>query len=373
MGTVLSRLPPSLVALAICCGLASACADPPPEPSAASNEAAPSADPSAPLADPPPNHAVEIETDQADAVLALLDSLVATGEIAEADWQSLVASEGYRRLQARELAMGREFSDTAFREFLLAAETRAGAARLASTVESWKQADLDTAAARALAYLPEGSSLRATLYPVIKPQGNSFVFEVETDPAIFLYVDPEIPRPVFENTLAHELHHIGYAAACEDPAGDLAEGLRTSLVWAGAFGEGLAMLAAAGGPEIHPHAASKPEDRERWNLDVARFEPDLRRVEAFFLDVIAGRLETAEVVETARSFFGVQGPWYTVGWKMAATIEKAFGRERLITAMCDPRHLFATYNEAAVAMNGAGEELPLWSPELLAHWQVDEG
>ncbi len=364
-----SRIPGPLGAFVLWAGLVGACGeDLPGTSSAASNEAP---EPAASAVPAPPSHEVTIETDQADAVLAILESLDSSAEIADSDWQRLIATEGYRRLQARELAMGREFSDAAFREFLLSGETRAAAEKLASTVASWKQADLDRAASRALAYLPAGSALRATLYPVIKPQGNSFVFEVDSDPAIFLFVDPEVPRPVFENTLAHELHHIGYAAACEDPGGPMPEGVRASLVWAGAFGEGLAMLAAAGGPEIHPHAASKAEDRDRWNRDVARFEPDLRRVEIFFLDVIEGRLETAEIVEAARSFFGVQGPWYTVGWKMAATIEEVFGRDRLIDVLCDPRLLLATYNEAAVAQSSAGEELPVWSPELLAHWQVD--
>jgi hypothetical protein len=34
---------------------------------------------------------------------------------------------------------------------------------------------------------------------VIKPKTNSLVFEVDTDPAIFLYIDPEISREKFEN------------------------------------------------------------------------------------------------------------------------------------------------------------------------------
>jgi len=38
--------------------------------------------------------------------------------------------------------------------------------------------------------------------------------------------------------------------------------------WIGAFGEGFAMLAAAGGPAIHPHAVSSPEERARWDKDV---------------------------------------------------------------------------------------------------------
>jgi hypothetical protein len=68
----------------------------------------------------------------------------------------------------------------------------------------------------------------------------------------------------------------------------------------------------------------------------------------------------------AYSFFGVQGPWYTVGWKMAVTIERHFGRARLIACMLDPRQVLAVYNQAAAEQDRAGgEQLPLWSPELL--------
>ena len=62
----------------------------------------------------------------------------------------------------------------------------------------------------------------------------------------------------------------------------------------GAFGEGIAMLAAAGGPDIHPHAAGKAEDRERWDRDVARFPEDLRKLDAFFRDVLSGKLSEDE-------------------------------------------------------------------------------
>src|ERR671927_436895 len=70
-------------------------------------------------------------------------------------------------------------------------------------------ADANRAARRALAYLPKNAYIRAKIYPVIKPRENSFVFEVKTDPAIFLYLDPAVGQKKFENTLAHELHHIG--------------------------------------------------------------------------------------------------------------------------------------------------------------------
>ena len=141
---------------------------------------------------------------------------------------------------------------------------------------------------------------------------------------------------------------------------------RTALTYARAFGEGFAMLAAAGGPDIHPHAVSGPEDRARWDRDVANFDSDLRTVEKFFLDVLAGRLSEQQIGEAVAPFYGEQGAWYTVGWKMSVVIEKALGRRTLVATMCDPRLLFATYNRAAARHNRKSRRpLALWSPTLL--------
>ena len=60
-------------------------------------------------------------------------------------------------------------------------------------------------------------------------------------------------------------------------------------------------------------------------------------------------------------FFGEQGAWYTVGWKMAVTIERQRGREHLVRCMRDPRHLVTTWNAIAATDTG----LPQWSEELV--------
>lgn len=264
--------------------------------------------------------------------------------------------------------MQRPFEDSEFKSFVMSEGLAVRSAALADTLAAWRQADVDGAAQRALAYLPAGATIRAKIYPMIKPRENSFVFDVGTDPAIFLFIDPKMSTAQLENTLAHELHHIGYGGSCPPaPAAAevarLPEAARAVVRWIGAFGEGLAMLAAAGGPQIHPHAVSAPEDRARWDLDVARFEEDLKKVEGFFLDILDGRLSEEEAQRDGFAFFGVQGPWYTVGWRMAATIEQAFGRARLIEATCDMRVLPATYNEAARSRSSA--PTALWSAAIL--------
>src|SRR5260370_40507547 len=100
-----------------------------------------------------------------------------------------------------------------------------------------------------MAYLPGADLIRAKIYPEIKPSHNSFVFDVDTDPAIFLYIDPEVSQEKFENTLAHELHHIGFGGSCpskpvKDETAKLPQAAQVTLKWIGAFGEGFARLAA---------------------------------------------------------------------------------------------------------------------------------
>jgi Putative zinc dependent peptidase (DUF5700) len=324
----------------------------------------------------PPTLDVHIDADEAAAALAAAAARHSGGDAAAASWERVRASEGYRRLARREAAMGRPFSDSAFRAFLESDTLAARVPALAATLEQWGRADVGAAARRAAAYLPDGAPIRATVYLVVKPRTNSFVFETGTDSAaIFMYVDPAVRREKLENTLAHELHHVGYARACADTA-DAPDSSRSAdqvrvaalMPWLGAFGEGVAVLAAAGGPDVHPHAVSDSAERARWDRDFANAPADLRRLEAFFLDVLDGRLaEPDSVRQRAMSFLGdAQGPWYTVGYLMAATVERTYGRRALVGALCDPRHLLALYNRAAAARPTAAAPLPTWSPALLA-------
>ncbi len=89
---------------------------------------------------------------------------------------------------------------------------------------------------------------------------------------------------------------------------------------------------------------------------------------AFFLSVLDGKAgDDAAIDKKMMGYFGVQGPWYTVGWKIATTIEAQFGRKRAIDAFCDPRRLLTTYNEAARLQNrGQAAPLPLWDLRLAA-------
>jgi Putative zinc dependent peptidase (DUF5700) len=314
---------------------------------------------------------VRLVTDEADAVLAILAKRKANQPITEADWQRVFQSEGYVRLKQRETSMQRSFEEADFKTFVLSDQLAERAPALQQTLANWKHLDPTRPGRAALAYLPKGAHIRAKIYPVIKPRDNTFVFDTKNDPAIFFYIDPKMNRAKFENTLAHELHHIGYAGSCptKQIAGEISKlppHVQSALTWIGAFGEGLAMLAAAGGPNVHPHAVSGAEERARWDKDVANFNDDLKKVERFLLDVLEEKLTGDEITKKGYSFFGVQGPWYTVGWKMSVLIEKTYGRAKLIECICDQRKLLSTYNQAAARHNRRTREpLALWSTSLI--------
>ena len=127
------------------------------------------------------------------------------------------------------------------------------------------------------------------------------------------------------------------------------------------------MLAAAGGPEVDPVATYKPKLQAEWKRDMQNFNSDLERVQQFFLDASEGRITSEdEVRERGFTFFGSIGPWYSVGYRMAVVVEKRYGRAALIDCMLDLRRLLASYNQAAAEQNkSGGEQLALWSPELL--------
>ena len=314
---------------------------------------------------------VKMITDEAEAVLSLLEKRKADRQISEDDWRRLFQSEGYVRLKRRELGMKRSFEDADFKTFVLSDALLERAPGLASTLAKWKQSDMTHAARLALAYLPKGARISAKIYPEIKPRENSFVYDIDTDPAIFLYLDPKKTKEKFESDVAHEMHHIGYGTACPtkkttDEIDRLPKNSQTVVTWVRAFGEGFAVLAAAGGPDVHPHAASPAEERARWDRDITNFNDDLKRVERFFLDVLENRLTGDEVETQARTFYGTQGPWYTVGWKMAVVIEKTYGRRKLVECICDVRQLLPTYNRAAQELNRRSHaKLALWSDSLL--------
>lgn len=327
---------------------------------------------------------IQIHADftEADAALVILDKRNSTRPVTDSDWQALFITEPYQRLKKREAAMHREFTDEDFKKFLLSDELLKQRAALARTIQDWKHADLRAAATRVLQYLPAESVIRTKVFPLIKPLHNSFVFDMDTDPAIFLYIDPSESAASFENTVAHEMHHIGLSSvdkAYEEKIASLPPAAARVARWMGAFGEGEAMLAAAGGPDIDPVANASQELKGNWARGKREFNEDLRKVSDFFLQVLDGKLQGDAIGQKGSEFFGVQGPWYTVGYKMAVIVERRYGRTSLIDCMRDPRLLLVRYNAAAKEMNQATQTsggssgsqlLALWPSEILEETQA---
>jgi hypothetical protein len=90
-------------------------------------------------------------------------------------------------------------------------------------------------------------------------------------------------------------------------------------------------------------------------------------LDRFLLDVLDGKFATEqELIEGVMAFLGVQGPWYTVGWKMAQCVEAARGRSALLACMRDPRQLLHMFNEITQERHRDSDSMPvLWSDELL--------
>lgn len=312
----------------------------------------------------------KLDTSEAQAVLTILDERAAGKTPSETDWKRLFDSEPYVRLKKREASMHRDFTDEDFKRFMMSDDLLKKAPALRRTLEERKKTNLTSVAARILPYLPATAKVHASVYPVIKPQSNSFVFETDTNPAIFLYLDPDQSQSDFENTVAHESHHIGFSDAMKQYESNikaLPSNAQKAAEWMGAFGEGLAVLAAAGSPDVHPMRDFKQADQIRWDQDVKYVNQQISELNQYFKDVIDGGFTKPEIADhEAYTFFGYRGPWYTVGYKMGQTVEKRYGRAVLIQCMEDPRLLLAKYDEAATEANVSGKEkLALWSPEVL--------
>jgi len=121
-----------------------------------------------------------------------------------------------------------------------------------------------------------------------------------------------------------------------------------------------------GSPDVHPHATSPQKERDQWDADLANFPTDVDRLSRFFGSLLDGSLSGAAAAQEGAAFYGVQGPWYTVGWRMAAVIEHRLGKARLIGVLGDPVSIFRTWNEAADAhLRATGTDLPRWPPSLI--------
>src|SRR5574341_2192604 len=113
------------------------------------------------------------------------------------------------------------------------------------------------------------------------------------------------------------------------PDSGVAPGVSAARDWMSGFAEGRAVLAAAGGPDVHPHATSDSAERAVWERDVALVPRDVARLEAFYVDLLDGKLSDEAARDRGFTFVSTdsvpQGAFYTVGWYMAAVVERELG------------------------------------------------
>ena len=317
-----------------------------------------------------PQIRLQLDSSEADRAIVILELERSGRPVAEQDWKRLFATAPYRALKAREASMGRSFTDDQFKAFLSSRDALAQLGTWKRTVAGMKSADMAAIGKHVLNWLPAGATLRAKVFPEIKPLQNSFVWKEQPSdsPAIFLSVQKQ-SRDSFENTVAHELHHIGLdslEARQEALQAGLPAQVKLAVKWMGAFGEGEAMLAAAGSDDRHPHWEDDAVARARWDSDMMHFNADLNSVQDLLLDILDGKLTTDdEIQKRAAPFWGYQGAWYTVGYEMAALVDKRFGRKSFDECLLDPRLLLERYNEVAKEANANGASLATWSPELM--------
>ena len=264
--------------------------------------------------------------------------------------------------------MHREFSDDDFQKFLVSPEAIARTAEWEQTLSSMEKANMSAVGEGVLQWLPPEAVIRARVFPEIKPKTNSFVWsDAHGEHAIFLYLEKQT-QAQFENTVSHECHHIGLSSLDEmqkKKFAGLPENVKTAIEWAGAFGEGEAMLAAAGSTERHPHWEDDDMARARWDSDMTHLNQDVSALTQFFNDILDGKLQSDAIQEKAAPFFGRQGAFYTVGYEMAALVEKRFGRQVFLDCLLDPRQLLIRYNEIAAQANKDGASLALWPEPML--------
>ncbi|MGA9076275.1 MAG: hypothetical protein WB368_19315, partial [Candidatus Sulfotelmatobacter sp.] len=125
------------------------------------------------FAEPAPGNRVQLTLDasEADQVLAILKLRAGGKPVDDSQWQRLFATEPYQGLKKREAEIGQRFhdltlafTDDGFKKFVLSDDLRDRVGELSSTLDTWKKADLQASADRALAYLPASATIRAKVY-----------------------------------------------------------------------------------------------------------------------------------------------------------------------------------------------------------------
>ncbi|MFO7814519.1 MAG: DUF5700 domain-containing putative Zn-dependent protease [Halanaerobiales bacterium] len=308
--------------------------------------------------------------DQVENALYILAKQNKNKTINKSVWDNLFSSEGYQLLVKREKDMGNELSKKDFKSFLLDERQLSNYENYMNTLKLLKDLELEQLLSKTKKYLPKKAKINTTIIPVIKPQNNSFVHEINDKLVLFIYLEPGMSRAKLENKLIHELHHIGFDDIYSpEKYKYLSQQTQKMIEWTNAFGEGFAMLAAAGGANIHPNKFDEGL-KEKWDSNIKKFNKDFELIENFFVKILKDKFSNEkELYNRGYELMvnnGGQGSWYTVGWKIAVVIEKIKGKEVLFGCMSDLTYLYPRYNEAVKDYNKKyNENLKSWSDKII--------
>lgn len=308
--------------------------------------------------------------DEIKAVLNILYKSKQDKKIEELDWEQMFSSDGFKLLRQREEEMGNQLKQETFRDFLLNEIEPEGYDKFQNAYQNLKEINFDKIISKTKRYLPNDVVINTDIIPVIKPTSNSFVHNIDNKLVLFLYLKPNISKQELINKLIHELHHIGLDDVYQkSDYTHLSKPAQRMIEWTNAFGEGFAMLAAAGGPDAHPNRFDE-QLKARWNENISNLNRDFKEIEKFLLNILNKNFSNQE--ELYNKGFqlmtknGGQGPWYTVGHKLAVVIEKMTDKKVLTDCMKDFTQLYLTYNKLVVQYNKKyNENLPQFSEEII--------
>lgn len=318
----------------------------------------------------PYSNRITINVNSFFADVVMVFSEKPSGCINDNDWDNLFASESYKILVERNKMLKINLTDTDFKDCVMKLLSEENLQRYKNVLQTVKSIDLQACAGRALKYLPVNATIFTTVHLVVLPQPNYFIYCTKTTSAVFISLSVGLPLDDIENILVHELHHIGFLSI--ELQNNYYSGFATSHMYAlrllGYFREGIALLAAAGSAHNHPIPSSNPDLRLLWDNSINDSINAHKKIEDIFNEIFKGNITHEELDAKSLSFCHILGPWYTLGWLMAVTVECQFGINKLNECMQDLRLLLLYYNYA-VELNSVhfNSKYPLWSTDLLKH------
>ena len=298
---------------------------------------------------------IDLVLDQIKTALNILNKNDKVKNISNNDWNNLFTAKGYQMLKQREKDMDNNFTDSILKEFLLDEETSSNLENYNNSLNRFLDIDLDHLISKTKKYLPQSAEINTAIIPVIKPESNSFVHSINERLLLFIYLEPNISKDKLENKLIHELHHVGLDDVYnKSDYSHLTAPAQKMIEWTNAFGEGFAMLAAAGIIDEHPNNFSE-ESKKLWDENIKNFNTDFKKIENFLLNILYENFHNdKELYNKGFELMvsnGGQGSWYTVGYKIAKVIEKTANRKVLIDCMDDLTKLYTVYNELVLEYN----------------------